>query len=164
MSREACWPKKESKPAPVPPRGLPRSFYGVDVFSPNQKEAEQLLGLDGRHGRVRRKRIPDPKQIGIDLLARGPRRVVLKLGTHGSMLVDRAGQIERVRPFRVKVVDTTAAGDAFTGALAVARSEELDDHAAIRFANAAGALCCTSFGAQSALPGREAVDRLLAAR
>jgi ribokinase len=151
-------------PAPIPARGLPRAFYGVDVFSPNQKEAEQLLGINGRQARVRRKRVPDPKQIGIDLLARGPRRVVLKLGTHGAMLVDRAGRMERVRPFKVKVVDTTAAGDAFTAALAVARGEELDDHASVRFANAAGALCCTSFGAQPSLPGREAVDRLLAAR
>jgi ribokinase len=151
-------------PAPIPPRGLARAFFGVDVFSPNQKEAEQLLGLDGRHSRVRRKKVSDPKQIGIDLLAKGPRRVVLKLGTHGAMLLDRDGQMERVRPFKVKVVDTTAAGDAFTAALAVARSEAQDDHTAIRFANAAGALCCTSFGAQSSLPAREAVDRLLAAR
>jgi sugar/nucleoside kinase (ribokinase family) len=60
------------------------------------------------------------------------------------------------------VVDTTAAGDAFTGALAVARAEGMDWHDALRFANAAGALCCTKFGAQPAMPKRNAVEELLA--
>ena len=63
--------------------------------------------------------------------------------------------------FRVKVTDTTAAGDAFTGALAVARAEGMERDAAVRFANAAGAVCCRGFGAQPSLPTRESVERLL---
>jgi len=151
-------------PAPVPPKGLPRAFLGVDLLTPNQREAERLLGIDSTSGRVRRKKAPDPKQIGMELLSRGPRSVVLKLGPHGSMLIDRTGRMERLRAFKTKVIDTTAAGDAFTGALAVARAEGREWHDAVRFANAAGSLCCNSFGAQPSLPARDAVDRLLAAR
>ena len=153
-------------PAPVPPRGLPRALLGVDVLTPNQSEAEALLGLD--RVRVKKKRIFDPKQTGTDLLARGPRNVLLKLGAKGAMLVSRggatggeAGVFRTIRPYRVKVVDTTAAGDAFNGALAVARAQGADWPEAARFACAAGALACTEFGAQPSLPSRKQVDRLV---
>ena len=148
-------------PAPVPPRGLPRPFYGVDVLTPNQSEAELLAGLEPTH-HVTRKRIMEPKQVGTELLSRGPKAVVLKLGAKGAMVLDRNGRIERIKPFKVKVVDTTAAGDAFTGAMAVAHSEGWDLMKAARFATAAGALCCQGFGAQPALPSRGEVDELMA--
>jgi ribokinase len=135
----------------------------VDLFTPNQTEAELLLGLT-RTQHVSKKRLIDPKQMGSDLIARGAKTVVLKLGGTGAMVIDGQGQIERVRPFRVKVVDTTAAGDAFTGALAVAYAEGLSLPAAVRFANAAGAVCCQTFGAQPSLPTRQAVEELLAGK
>ena len=150
-------------PAPAPAR-LPRAMMGVDLFVPNQGEAETLLGLDAesqRKRRVKRKGVIDPKQIGMDLLARGPKAVVLKRGARGAMLVDRDGTIHTYKPFNIKVVDTTAAGDAFAGALAVARAEGVDLEHAVRFANAAGALACTSFGAQRAMPDRETVQAML---
>ncbi|CAN5421493.1 ribokinase [soil metagenome] len=146
-------------PAPAPEK-LPRSLYQVDLFTPNQTEAEMLLGLAPSH-RVKRKRVEDPKQIAADLLARGPRSVVLKLGAKGSLAAGDGAPIEYAKPFKVKVVDTTAAGDAFTGALAVARAEQMDWHGTLKFANAAGALATTAFGAQPALPGRDAVDQLM---
>jgi ribokinase len=147
-------------PAPVPPKGLPRAFYGVDVLTPNQTEAELLLGFD--RVRVKKKRVFDPKQTGTDLLARGPANVLLKLGAKGAVLVSRNGDgFTTIRPFKVKVVDTTAAGDAFTGAFAVARAEGRSYQEAARFANAAGAICCESFGAQPSLPTREQVEKLL---
>jgi ribokinase len=146
-------------PAPVPPKGLPRALYGVDVLTPNQTEAELLLGID--RVRVKKKRVFDAKQVGTELLTRGPASVLLKLGPKGAMLVCRNGEFHTVKPFRAKVVDTTAAGDAFTGALAVAKAEGLPIEEAARFANAAGALCCESFGAQPSLPTREQVDKLL---
>jgi ribokinase len=90
--------------------------------------------------------------------------VVLKLGAKGALVLDRAGRIERIKPFKVKVVDTTAAGDAFTAGLAVGRSEGWDLMAAAQFANAAGALCCEGFGAQPALPTRKLVEELMAKR
>ena len=147
-------------PAPVPPTGMPRALYGVDVLTPNQVEAEALLGLHAPRD-VMPKRAEDRKLIGSELLARGAKSVVLKRGRRGAVLVDRDGMIRTIKPLKVKIVDTTAAGDAFTAALAVAHAEGMELFAAARFANAAGAACCEDFGAQPALPEREAVERLL---
>jgi ribokinase len=148
-------------PAPVPDDGLKRPFFDVDVLTPNQNEAEALLQMNKSSRKGRGTVVQDPKQIGMDLLARGPRDVVLKLGSKGAMAIGRDGHIERVKAHKVKVVDTTAAGDAFTGGLAVARAEGRRPPDSLRFANAAGALCCTGFGAQPSLPSRKAVDQLL---
>ncbi len=147
-------------PAPAPERGLPRTLYGVDLLTPNESEAEALL-LTRERSHVRRPKVVGAKQIGAELLARGPETVVLKLGAKGAMIQDRRGYIGAVKPFKVKVVDSTAAGDAFTGALAVALSEGKEMSEAVRFANAAGARCCEGFGAQPALPSREAVVSLV---
>ena len=147
-------------PAPVPPQGLDRAMMDVDLLTPNQGEAEQLVGLSQTHN-VSAKKIIDPKQVGSDLLARGARAVVLTLGHKGAMVLTRDGQIVTIPPHKVKVVDTTAAGDAFTGALAVGYSQGMPLATAAKFANAAGALCCTGFGAQPAMPTRAAVDALL---
>ncbi len=57
--------------------------------------------------------------------------------------------------------DTTGAGDAFNGALAVALAERRDIASALRFANAAAALACTKRGAQPSLPARVEVDRVI---
>jgi ribokinase len=135
----------------------------VDLLVPNQREAEALLG-SVTMGRMRRGRRVDAKQITADLLALGPVAVIMKLGQRGAVYQDRAGRIEEFAGHRVDVADTTAAGDAFAGALAVALAEGRKMPEAIRFANAAGALCCESFGAQPALPAREAVEKLMDAR
>jgi ribokinase len=147
-------------PAPVPPKGLSRPFYGATILTPNQPEAALLMGQSTR----RSGRVGGPKRVARALLGRGASTVVLKLGARGSMLVGKTGEVLRAPAMRVRVVDSTAAGDAFTGALAVAMSEGLPRAEALRFANAAGALCCTRLGAQPALPGRAAVERLLLRR
>jgi len=150
-------------PAPVPPKGLPRALYGVDLLTPNQSETNQLIGQEKRSAK-RNRRPPDAKQAASQLLAHGCKTVILKLGAKGAMLIERHGTIRTARGFKVDVIDTTAAGDAFTGALAVARAEGMTFPEAMSFANAAGAACCQSFGAQPALPEREAVEKLLASR
>lgn len=150
-------------PAPVPPRGLPRAMHQVDLLTPNQAEAEAILGIAGA-GRLRRGKRADAKQMGADLLEKGPGAVVIKLGDKGAMIQDRFGFIEQQKAFKVKVVDTTAAGDAFTGALAVGLAEGLTLHDAVRMANAAGALACQGFGAQPSLPTRQALNKLLAGK
>ena len=149
-------------PAPAS-ENLPRAMLGVDVLTPNQSEAETLLGHEPST-KVRRKGVIDPKQIAMELLSKGPRSVVLKLGNKGAMLLERSGQIETIKSFATKVVDTTAAGDAFAAALAVARAEGADARSAVVFGNAAGALCCQNFGAQPSLPARAAVDKLIAGK
>src|SRR5207302_7883469 len=115
----------------------PGALYGADLLAPNQGEAELLAGAKRTYG-VKTSRIEDPKQVGMILLSRGSRAVVLKLGGKGAMLVERDGHIETVGALKVWVVDTTAAGDAFTGALAVGHAEGMPLAAAVRFANAAG--------------------------
>lgn len=147
-------------PAPVPPDGLPRELYGVDIFTPNRLEAEALLGLEVERD-TSRKRAEDPKQLATRLLSRGARSVVLKRGKNGAILVDRDEIMRTIDPIKVNVVDTTAAGDAFTAALAVGHAEGLDPLAAARLANAAGAACCRNFGAQPALPTRDEVESLM---
>jgi len=151
-------------PAPVPATGLPRALLGVDLLTPNQQEAGLILNINRGGHRTRRKSIEGSRHFGADLLARGPGCVVLKLGGRGAVLVDRSGLMRRAKPFNVDVIDTTAAGDAFTGALAVARAQAMSPADSLRFANASGALACTTLGAQASLPTRAAVERLLARR
>jgi ribokinase len=151
-------------PAPPPRRGGQggRGLYGVDLLTPNQTEAEMLLGVEVSH-QVRKKRLIDPKQLAGELLSRGAEAVVLKLGSRGAMVATADG-FAAVKGFKAKVVDTTAAGDAFTGALAVARAEGVNLDEAVRFANAAGAICCEGFGAQPSLPDRAQVNRMMGVR
>jgi ribokinase len=96
------------------------------------------------------------------LISRGPGELVLKLSVKGSLAMTSAGATSRAKPFPEQPIDTTAAGDAFAGALAVAMAEGMPRNDALRFANAAGALCCTRTGAQPALPTRAEVDRVVA--
>ncbi|MEA2708320.1 MAG: ribokinase [Phycisphaerales bacterium] len=119
-------------PAPAPQK---RMRFDVDLLTPNETEARAVSSADAK-------------------------AVVLKRGARGCELVTAAGS-RRVKPFKVRVIDSTAAGDAFTGALAVAHALGTPMLEALRLANAAGALCCTKLGAQPALPTRRAVERLL---
>jgi ribokinase len=145
---------------PAPAQPLPRACYGVDLFTPNENEAQSLLGIE-QTAEVSKTSVSDPKQLASGLLSQGAKQVVLKLGSKGSLYCSHDGQIQTVPAFRVNVADTTAAGDAFTAALAVSRAEQMDTRAMLRFANAAAAACCQSFGAQPALPTRQDVETLL---
>ena len=82
------------------------------------------------------------------------------MGEEGSVLVTNEGS-ELFNTFKVKVADTTAAGDAFCGALAVALSEGLDLKSAIRFASATGALSVQFEGATTSMPTRQEIEKLL---
>lgn len=138
-------------PAPAPKSGLAQGLYRVDVMSPNQTEAAAIL----------KSRNTTPELITRCLLEKGTGHVVLKLGKRGSMHADRTGVITHVKGFKIRPVDTTAAGDSFTAGLAVARAEGLSWADALRFANACGAIACTRFGAQPSLPRRSEVLKLL---
>jgi len=94
------------------------------------------------------------------LLARGAQAVLVKLGERGARLV-RAESTRSWPAFDVEAVDTTAAGDAFNGALAVALAEGRPVEDAVPFACAAGALSVTRHGAQPSMPTRAEIDRLL---
>jgi ribokinase len=127
----------------------------VDVLTPNETETQILTGLN----------VDDDDSAGraaAALLARGVGATVLTLGARGALLAE-GHRLIRVPGYAVQVVDTTAAGDAFCGALAVqlARGRQLEE--AIRYANAAGALATTVLGAEPALPHAKAVEQLVAA-
>jgi ribokinase len=98
----------------------------------------------------------------LDALLKLVPRVVLTLGARGAGYADRDGLRLSVPAPRIEAVDTTAAGDAFTGALAVgwARRGGTDIEASLRWACAAGAACAQRPGASSALPDRATIDAL----
>jgi len=140
-------------PAPAP-RTMCDALYRVDIISPNVIEAEMLTGKKAIEERV-------DKLVASDLVARGAKAAVLKLGSRGSMVVMADGHFYRVPAYKVVVEDTTAAGDAFTAALAVAAARGDSLHQAAKFANAAGGLACTKLGAQSAMPTADEVRSLM---
>jgi ribokinase len=96
------------------------------------------------------------------LFTKGVRRIVLTLGERGARLIAPDASTE-VAPFRVPSIDSTAAGDAFLGALAATLSER-GIEAALEMASAAGALATTKMGAQPSLPTRAEVDAFLLTR
>jgi ribokinase len=141
---------------PAPARSLPSEFLELASFiTPNQTEAALLLG-----SRDEIESYEDAERAAHRLLERGPQVVVMKLGSKGVVIADANGS-QRFPSFSVDAVDTTAAGDTWNGAFAVALAENKSLPEAARFANAAGALSVTRYGAQSSIPDRVEVERLL---
>ena len=122
----------------------------VSVLTPNQTEAAQLLSADF-----------DPSAAAEILRQRGAENVVVTLGAAGARLVTASGNVWVPTFAPQEVVDTTAAGDCFTGALAVALGEGQTMEQAVKFANAAASLSVETEGAQPSLPNRLAVNRRL---
>jgi ribokinase len=141
---------------PAPHRGGDELSFGeVDVFVPNQVEAALFAGREPVA-------VTDWGAVGRRLLQLGPGTVVVTLAAEGSLIVTAEGTTH-VPGFRVPVVDTTAAGDAFVGGLAAALLRGWSIPEAARFANACGALAVTRAGAQPSLPQRAEVERLITA-
>jgi ribokinase len=139
---------------PAPARALPDSLLKlVSIITPNETEAELLTGIKVRDEAAATK-------ASRVLRERGAEAVILTLGARGAFLADDNGQ-QLIPGFRVKALDTTAAGDVFNGALAVAVSQGKALAAAIRFANAAAALSVTRIGAQPSAPTRSEIERFL---
>ncbi|SCG66741.1 ribokinase [Micromonospora halophytica] len=130
----------------APARPLPDELLAaVDLLVVNETEAQALTG----RGR-------DEPEALLELVP----RAVLTLGGEGAWYVDRDGGATHVPAVKVDVVDSTAAGDAFTAALAVAWGEGREVLDAVRWAAAAGAACVRRLGASVALPHRAEIDAL----
>jgi ribokinase len=142
-------------PAPVPNEGLPPELFDVDLLTPNRTEALLLAG----HAVTD---IVDPEILAWQLLERGARAVALKLDKDGALVANRDG-MRLIPPFKANVVDTTAAGDAFTAALAVMLTTGASLDEAACFANAAGAVACEKVGAIASLPTLDLVEERLTA-
>jgi ribokinase len=137
-----------------PPRSYDRKTWSkATIISPNRIETESLIGrsIETENDLIKAAR---------EILDSGPEAVVLKQGGEGSLICTSQGTVS-LPAFKVETVDTTGAGDAFTGALTVGTAEGMTLEEAVRFASAAGALAVTRFGTMPAMPTRDEVDRFL---
>ena len=133
---------------PAPAQSVPEDVLGLaDVIVPNRVELARLAGSE----------VPTSVEDVVRLASALPARVaVVTLGAEGAVVV-RDGRLARVEPVAVRAVDTTAAGDAFCGALAdaLARGQDLEE--AARWGTRVAAVACTKRGAQASLPTRDEV-------
>jgi ribokinase len=104
----------------------------------------------------------DYEKIALKLLALGPKVVAVTMGAEGSLIA--SGKIAHVPAFKVNVVDTTGAGDAFMGGLSYALLQDWDHRRVGLFANACAAICCTKVGARAMGKRNEVVALIKAQR
>lgn len=139
-------------PAPACP--LPEELLGcVDVITPNETEAALLTGIEVTDD-------ASASQAAATLKGTGIGTVIITLGAAGVYVSSAEGE-RRIGGFRVTPVDTTAAGDVFNGAFAVALAEGRLLDEALCFAQAAAALSVTRLGAQPSVPRRDEIDLFL---
>lgn len=120
------------------------------LITPNQTEAQTLTGIE----------VTDEASATAAakaLTAKGVERVVITMGSQGSLLYEN-GVSEIIPAHKVSAVDTTAAGDVYNGALCAAIAEGMPLGDALRFATKAAAISVTRAGAQPSVPSREEVD------
>ena len=123
----------------------------VDIITPNEHEASQMTGIE----------VVDQQSAiaaGKRLLELGCRRAIVTRGSAGVVIIDDSTVV--VPALDVKAVDSTAAGDAFNGALAVAIAENKEHLESVRWACAAAALSVTRIGAQPSIPRRDEIQQL----
>jgi len=140
-------------PAPVRPGLSAAAWKSVDFVTPNQTEAFELTGTEVCD-------FETAAHAAAKLLDLGPRAALITLGAQGAYYADAKSSFA-LRAFPVKVVDTTAAGDAFNGAFAASLAQRRPLREAVRKALAVAALCVTRRGAQSSMPTAQAVDEFL---
>jgi ribokinase len=136
---------------PAPARDLsPALLQKVDVLTPNETEAQMLTGVtveDEKSARAAAEK----------LLAAGVGSVIITMGSAGYLLA-QYGCCDFVQAPMVKAVDSTAAGDAFTGALACGIASGKDVAEAAAFANCVAAVSVTKMGAQPSMPTRKIME------
>jgi len=136
---------------PAPARQISEDlFRSLYLITPNEVEAELLTGI----------KVTDPisaEKAAEKLLAKGVKNVIITLGATGAFLL--SGKTSKIIPvIPVKAVDSTAAGDVFNGALAVAISEGRELEEAVIFANKAASISVTWMGAQASAPYRNEIS------
>ena len=142
---------------PAPAQSLPPELLAhVTYLTPNESEACLLLNLHESTIST----FEQAAGIASQLRALGPKAVILKLGKLGCFLATESFT-GAIAGFTVDAIDTTAAGDTFNGAFAVALAEGMALEDAAQFANAAAALSVTRLGAQSSIPDRQEVTGFL---
>ncbi|BBI36432.1 ribokinase [Cohnella abietis] len=139
---------------PAPAQPLSEDLLSlVDYIVPNEKEIAQLTGIDVYDQLT-------AKLAAVELLRKGVSTVYAKLGEKGIVVVN-ANSTSFVDSYKVKAVDSTAAGDAFAGAVGAAIVSGKDIWAAAKFASAIGAITVTSKGAQASMPSLEQAEQFI---
>ncbi|MBK8419777.1 ribokinase [Candidatus Villigracilis saccharophilus] len=141
---------------PAPARTLPDELFKViDYLIPNETELSILSGIQVTD-------LASAEKAARSLQEHGNFSVLVTMGGNGALIVDKFDdEIKHIPAFKVEVVDTTAAGDAFIGGFASALLRGLEVEEAVKYANACGALAATKFGAQPSLPTKEEVEKFI---
>jgi ribokinase len=144
-------------PAPAPESGKlpPEILQYVDIIVPNQTEAKQLTSIDSET-------LEGAKEAAKSFHSWGIRTTILTLGELGALVLASNQAAVHVPAFKVSAIDTTAAGDAFCGALAAGLAEGKNLEDAVKLGCAAGALATTKLGAEPSLPTRDEIEGILA--
>ncbi len=143
-------------PAPVQ-SPLPDELYPlIDIITPNEPEASQLVGFYVHD-------VQSAKKAAVQLRQRGVKNAIVKLGAQGVVCATSSETLF-VPAFPTEAVDTVAAGDAFNGGLTAALLEGLSLEQALLWGAAAGAVAVTKAGAQPSLPDRSTFDEFLRQR
>ncbi len=149
---------------PAPAKPLPNELLAnVDILIPNESELSLLTDMPVNDS-------ASAERAAKELLKRGVKIVIVTMGSKGALIVTST-QVTQVDTYKVDVVDTTAAGDAFIGGLASkllesgsllpVQEQALALQNAVRYACACGALATTKFGAQPSLPTKEEVEKFI---
>lgn len=117
------------------------------ILTPNETEAEMITGISAKDDE-------GVKKAAMKIREKGVQHVIITLGSRGAYLLNHEKSVF-IRGRKVNATDTTAAGDTFDGALAVALSEGKEIEKAIEFANTAASIAVTRMGAQSSVPYRK---------
>ena len=124
----------------------PELLQRVDILTPNKMEAGMLSGMAVTN-------MGTAKKAAKAICAKGVKNVIVTMGPEGAVICQQ-GKCSVVPAQQVKTIDTTAAGDVFNGALAVALAEGKDLEEAVGFASEAAAISVTRLGAQASIPHR----------
>ena len=142
---------------PAPAQPIPDELISLtDFIIPNETELSLLTGLEVKD-------ISSAERAAKILLDHGAKNVIVTLGDKGALFASH-NQVTQVDAFKVDVIDTTAAGDAFIGGFASALLRGVEIVEAVKYANACGALATTKFGAQPSLPRKEETERFMSMR
>lgn len=136
---------------PAPPEKFNTNLLSmVDYFIPNEYEAKYLI--DGPDEEI--------EKLGQKYLAMGAKNVCITLAQNGCLVLNQLGE-KRYGIYKVKEVDSTGAGDAFTAGVIFGLIQEFDEEKLFHYASAAGALACTKLGARASMPTRDEIQKFM---
>lgn len=139
---------------PAPASDLPEEMFKyIEIITPNRVEASQLTGIEVKD-------LETAVKAGKKLIEKGVKYSVITLGSQGAALITPSKSLY-YPSFKVDVVDTTGAGDAFNAGLAVALSQRYTIEEAVKWANACAALKIMKIGAQTGLPDKHELEDFL---